>query len=375
VVFPFFEMVWDEEGKVWRQGPCVLVKYRDIEDKAYQRTGPKLSEGGRTVLFGMPLVPAAGRDLVVTEGEFDAMALWQMGLPAVSIPFGAQPAKEGELSESHRRWLEECHAWMERFDCVYLAFDHDKAGQAGARSVAPRVGIERAKILLMPGGYKDGNEALQMGVSEREIAKALRDARGFDPEELKTPMDLLEEIAGEMFPERMGVPSGDELPWTLPFRLRRGEVTVVHGYNVHGKTVLLSYVLAWLAAVKGRRSLIASLEVPGRKLLRNILRQVFGRPRAADEKELRRWVEWQTQFFWVYAHVGQADLKRVLEVWRYGARKYGIEYFMLDSLMMLAGLEGEDYDGQKEVMNQLLELIWNSDMECMSSYVNSMQAE
>jgi twinkle protein len=210
-------------------------------------------------------------------------------------------------------------------------------------------------MLLMPGGYKDGNEALQQGVENAELFCAVRAARGFDPEELKSPLDLLDEIVAEMFPERAGLPTGDELPWAMPMKLRDGEVTVVHGYNSHGKTVLLSFVLEWLAAKFGRRSLIASLEVPPRKLLRNILRQVFGRPRARDEVEARRWVQWEAQFFWVYAHVGEAKLDRVLEVWRYGARKYGIKYFLLDSLMCVAGLQGEDYDGQKDVMNQLLQ--------------------
>lgn len=355
VVFPFFEMVWNEGAKAWRKGQLALVKFRDIENKGYERTGPKLDEGGKSLLFGMPRVPEQGRDLIITEGELDAMSLDQYGLPAVSIPFGAQPAKEGgELSLGHKRWLDECHKWLEHFENIYLAFDRDTAGQVGARQVAPRLGLERVKVLLMPGGWKDANEALKMGATADEIFDATRKARGFDPEELRSPIEMLDEIAAEMFPERYGEPLGDDLPFAMPFKLRPGEVTLVHGYNSHGKTVLLSFLLAWLAAKLGRKALIASLEIPARKLLRNILRQVFGRPRAADEKELRRWVEWQAQYFWAYAHVGQADLDRVLEVWRYGARRYGINYFVLDSLMMVAGLEGEDYDGQKAVMDKLL---------------------
>lgn len=355
VVFPYREMLWRKETKQWARGQCVLIKYRDIDDKAYQRTAPKLSEGGRTILFGMQLVPNEGRDLVITEGEFDAMALFQLGLPAVSIPFGAQPAKDGELSEAHRRWLEECHDWMERFEEVYLAFDNDEAGQAGARSVAPRVGLERVRILLMPGGLKDGNEALQAGVTTHEISQAAREAKGFDPEELKTPLMMLREIYERVFPEKAGTPVGDELPWALPFRLRQGEVTVVHGYNAHGKTVLLSFVLVWLAATHGRRSVIASLEMPSSITFQNLLRQTFGRPCPSDEEELREWLQWLSRYFWAYDHVGEVEVGRLLDVWRYAARKYGVQYFVLDSLMKVAGLEGEDLEGQKDLLNKLLE--------------------
>jgi hypothetical protein len=63
-------------------------KVRSITAKACQLTMPS---GGERGMFGMHTVPADATSVVITEGEFDAMAVRQAtGMYAVSLPNGAR---------------------------------------------------------------------------------------------------------------------------------------------------------------------------------------------------------------------------------------------------------------------------------------------
>ena len=71
-----------------RYGPYIprRIKVRSIEKKSWQRLDPP---GGGFGLFGWHTVPHDATQIIITEGEFDAMAVYQAtGRPAVSLPNG-----------------------------------------------------------------------------------------------------------------------------------------------------------------------------------------------------------------------------------------------------------------------------------------------
>jgi twinkle protein len=69
----------------------------------------------------MTTVSELDRVIVVTEGEFDAMAVHQAtNLPAVSLPNGANSLPQATLS------------FFERFERIYLWLDADSVGQSAA---------------------------------------------------------------------------------------------------------------------------------------------------------------------------------------------------------------------------------------------------
>ena len=81
------------------------------ETKKYMRQSPP---GGTKGLFGYNLVKDTDNVIVVTEGEFDAMAVYQVtGYPAVSLPQGASNLPDVLLP------------YFERFDKIYLWMDND----------------------------------------------------------------------------------------------------------------------------------------------------------------------------------------------------------------------------------------------------------
>ena len=73
-------------------------------------------------LFGQQLF-GKGKSIVITEGEFDALAVWQArpNWPVCSVPNGAQGAKKSLSLQLD---------YLLKFDEIILMFDNDEAGIA-----------------------------------------------------------------------------------------------------------------------------------------------------------------------------------------------------------------------------------------------------
>ena len=109
------------------------LKVRAIEQKAWQRMDPP---GGGWGLFGYHTVPADCKEIVLTEGEYDAMAVWQAtGRPAVSLPNGCRSLPVEVLP------------LLENYEKIYLWMDNDAAGQEGCEKFAKKIGLERTYIV------------------------------------------------------------------------------------------------------------------------------------------------------------------------------------------------------------------------------------
>lgn len=114
---------------------CVRAKVRGAgkENKHFQRFKPS---GGQIGFFGLNLLRPDCKVVVLTEGEFDAMAVFEAtGLPAVSLPNGASNLPTQLI------------AHLERVERVYLWMDNDEAGQLNVESFANKLGLKRTYIV------------------------------------------------------------------------------------------------------------------------------------------------------------------------------------------------------------------------------------
>ena len=77
-------------------------------------------------LFGLTTVGETDKSaIVITEGEFDAMAVYQeTGMPTVSLPNGASNLPVQFLP------------FLERFERIYLWLDSDEVGRNSAEKFA-----------------------------------------------------------------------------------------------------------------------------------------------------------------------------------------------------------------------------------------------
>lgn len=324
-----------------RGGEYINGKYRNVDDKKDMRQ----EAGSEPCLFGWHLIGPRVRRVAICEGEIDAMTLHQLGYPALSVNAGA----------GNHQWIDGEWERLERFSEILLCYDADEAGQKGVREVANRLGLDRCKIVTF-GDYKDANEAFQTEEPSR-FAHWIACAKTFDPEELRQLADFWKEVKASFWPAegkqslypvlKLG---NMDCEW---LEFRPGEVTVWTGYNGHGKSLLLNQVLIGLMIQEERACVFSGEMLPVHQGKR-MAKQLTGidRPSPAYLDAAQAWIQ---DKIWLFNLSDAAKLSRLLEVFKYGYKRYGICHFVIDSLMMLD--VPEDGTGamsaQKEAMRQI----------------------
>lgn len=325
-----------------RDGEYVNGKYRNVDDKKDMR-----QEGGaEPCLFGWNLIDLRQRRVAICEGEIDAMTLHQIGIPAMSANAGA----------GNHQWIDSDWERLDRFSEILLCYDADEAGQKGAREVAKRLGIDRCKIVLF-GRHKDANEAFQAGMEQSEFMHWIACAKTFDPDELRQLSDFWGEVKASFWPaegKQTVNPvlsfNGRDFDW---FEFRHGELTVWTGYNGHGKSLILNQILISVLSF-GERMCVFSGEMVPVQQGRRMAKQLTGIDRPTPSY-LDAAGDWIKDRCWIFNLSETATLDRLLEVFKYGYKRYGIRHFVIDSLMMTDVPEdgAGAMSAQKEAMRKL----------------------
>lgn len=302
-----------------RDGETVNIKYRDIADKR----GMRQEAGAEPCLFGWHLIDPRTRAVAICEGEVDAMTLHQCGIPALSVNAGA----------GNHQWIENDWDRLERFSEIWVCFDDDDAGRKGCGEVIQRLGIERCKPVRF--GAKDANQWLMDGACGEDFHGAISDAKPVDPEELVPVADFFSQVKALLNPPADG-PRYPVLRLGRHeescFEFRPGELSVWTGINGHGKSLMLSQVLIGLME-QGERACVFSGEMPPAQQARRLVRQCAGTAHPT-EGYVDAIGEWVRDRMWLFNVLGSATIARLVEVFRYGAKRYGITHFVIDSLMM-----------------------------------------
>ncbi len=313
---------------------------------------------GTNHLFGLSAVPDDARELVICEGEIDAMTVAMAGFAAVSVPMGAHADSEtGKLNKANE-WIENDWEFLARFDKIRLCMDNDEVGKAAASSLFARLGMARTEIVEIPKGAKDPNEYAALEGLDA-LAEVIRNSKSCDPDMLARARKFEKKLYSRLTRQKGDYP-GYDLPWPFGehFRIRMGETSIVSGYPGHGKTTALDNILVYFAAEYGLKSCIASLEVPTDQTEETLWRIACGRRSLLDEKDneilglFEKSMDFLNENFFFFDSMGVAKVDDVLTVFEYCARKYGAKIFCLDSLMCLDVGE-EDYEKQKNIMSKI----------------------
>ncbi len=328
IIFPFL-----------RGGDPINFKYLKLE----RPNGKKVvrqEKDAEPCLFGWQAVPDTAREVVICEGEIDAMTWHQMGFPALSVWSGA-----GNL-----QWVENEWDRLAVFDKIYLAFDADDAGRAGAQAAVERLGRARCRIVTTP--FKDANECLEKGLDAACFRDVIDAAASLDPKELRDASEYRAAVMAEFFP-----PEGGRRGWATPFdkadniaRFHEAELVLVNGINGHGKTKLTSQIVLSILA-QGGKACIASMEVKAPKLLKAMTIQAT-RHREPSQPFIDQVQDYWRGQLWLFDAVGTVKSEYLLDVFRYARARYGITVFVIDSLAK-CGLDEDDYNGQKRFVEAL----------------------
>lgn len=301
-----------------RDGVLINAKYRNPDDKRDMRQ----EKDAEPCLYGWHLIDPKARQVAICEGEIDAMTLWQAGIPALSVNAGA----------GNHQWIESDWDRLERFSDILVAFDSDEAGQKGANEVIRRLGIVRCRKLVFPA--KDANDWLQAGACGEDFQDAVKTAKPEDPDELRSASSFMDRVKAMFYPADGA--TGDPVlrldsdqPW---FEFRTGELTVWTGYNGHGKSLMLSQILLGLMQ-QGERMCVFSGEMSPERQVKRMAKQASGldRPTPGYLDAIGQWLDGRA---WIFSLIGSATISRLLEVFEYANKRYGIRHFVIDSLMM-----------------------------------------
>ena len=346
-----FHIASDEQGNIvfpfYRDGSLVFVKYRKPR-KHQKGDGPKEWQQKNTepILFGMDMV-ALNKPLIITEGEIDAMSLYEAGCRnVVSVPCGC----------SNMEWINSCWDFLEQFSQIILFGDHDEPGNEMISILMKRLGEDRCMIpgeypqLLMDGKdmgrtCKDANEILY--VYGPEVLSEL--VRACEPAPIRGVLNL----ASIPFVDPTTTP---RISTRIPALdaaiggLGEGGVTVFSGKRGEGKSTLNGQLLL-NAIQQGYKVCAYSGELSAYKFLEWILLQATesryvecrmdprnGKMYPVVSAEIQRRIkEWIDGKFYLFDNAYIDDVCQqdaILKVFTVCARRYGCKLFLVDNLMV-----------------------------------------
>jgi len=234
----------------------IRVKYRGPQKRFYQsKGGDKVFWNGDVILD--PDVQSGSNDLVITEGEIDALSFIEAGYPfVVSVPTGApatvhnedeiDPAKDVAFSYLFKVWDD-----LKAVKSIIIASDNDEPGHCLAEELVRRLGRMRCKFVTYPEGCKDANDVLVKHGPKATI-QLLTQAKPYPVSGLYTLYDLPPE------PELRPLSTG----WDrLDLKVYYPAFMAITGKAGSGKSTWANQMVAQLAYLHNWPVAIASYEM------------------------------------------------------------------------------------------------------------------
>jgi len=321
----------------WRNGQLVNIKFRAIkfEDKKWKWRRIK---GGETSLFHDEIISdKEHKEIFITEAELDCVSLYNSGIKnVVSVTAGAGSFKQ--------EWYER----LERFKKIYLVFDSDVDGQAGAKKIAERLGLDRCFNIELPKSIKDVNkyfwndEKHEENYSLKDFLKLKQLARRFEVRNIMSLKDTLKEIHSDLFLADEDEIYGFETPWSRVNKImggaKKGYLVIVSSPPKIGKT---TFVLNWMLSLSKEDvpTLLYCCEMRGKRLGEKVIAYKnfdFTKPEEITEEQLF-FANDQTKdnVYFGYPVQDKLDLDNVCDDIKNAVKRYGIKFVVFDNLHFL----------------------------------------
>ena len=315
-----------------------------------------------TGLFGESAFKDSGKFITLVEGECDAMAAYELlgsKWPVVSVKSGAAGAA---------RDVKNSLEFLEKFDCVVINFDNDKAGREGAKAVARLLTPSKAKILTMPDDFKDANEMLRA-----KRAQAYIDA--WWGAKLYTPSGVLniseQKLDFNNREQRESIP----YPWAglnkKLYGMRRGELVTLTGGTGLGKSSITRELEHWLITHTKDNVGIIALEEDWRRTVDGIL-SIEANARLYIDQEREQFSEDDlNKYFdniyggenkdrvWIHSHFGITNIDEIFSKLRFLIVGCGCKWVFVDHLHMLVSSmsEGDERRAIDNIMTRLRSIV------------------
>lgn len=279
------------------QGKLCFTKVRTLKKRFHiEPSGQRLQLWNLEMLKDLPSRPT--EPLVITEGEFDALAVLQsVGGYAVSVPNGApsRPTEGAKLVADDKAFSylwgddEKLIPEIDQFDKIIIATDNDGPGLVLRNELAMRIGDARCWFVTYPRNCKDANDALR-NYGAKGVAATIDRAKPMRPGHLVRPSDVPPKLFDTVY--STGWDFMDDR-----IKLVRPELVVVTGIPGHGKGQWVRAMCCHLAETHGFRTAFFAPEDPAHRIKRD-LRKFFLRrsanpifPSKEDEDAAVAWMD------------------------------------------------------------------------------------
>ncbi len=352
-----YGLVSDGSKEVWfpyhnEEGKFCAVKKRSIADKKFFIEGDWKS----TTLFGQQCFTKGGKYVTIVEGEYDALAVFQMlgsKWPVVSIKSGAGGA------------LKDCKAqyeWLNSFENIVVCFDSDEPGQQATNQVASLFG-SKVKVFKPVEGYKDGCDWLLAG-KEKEFIDRWWSAERHMPDGIVAGSSLWDTVSKPLDKAEVSYPF--EGLNKLTYGIRKGELVTVTAGSGLGKSQFLREII-WHILCKTQDNIgLMFLEESVRKTGLSLMSLAANKPlhlpdtEATDEEKKDAFnATLGTDRLYMFDHFGSTNIENIVSRTEEFARAFGCGYIFLDhvSIVVSAQDNGDERKALDRVMTELRTLV------------------
>lgn len=250
-----------------RNGEVLNNKYRTFPEKKFWQDGGVKLVWNEDCLRDETL---SSQPVIITEGEFDALAAVQCGFPrTISVPDGAPATKVGDKESAKYDYLDDLMKLLQGCKEIIIAADGDAVGANLLHDLSIRLGRSRCKWVKYPKDCKDLNDAL-IKYGEKGVKKTIEKAEWVQVDGVYKMSDL--PPPPQFTPVKLGLGFDDN------FKPRLGDFVVVTGIPSHGKSAWVNDLCCHLAEKHGWKSAFASFEQhPQLDHRRNFLRWKNGK--------------------------------------------------------------------------------------------------
>lgn len=311
ICFPFF-----------RNGKLVRLKYRSFSDKKKQRFDV-VSDSETKIPFWNQFNAPTSPHLFITEGEFDCVALTQLGASnCVSLPNGS-----GSVEVTFRNNYE----YLQQYEVIYICFDMDKSGDEAAKKAMSMLPPSKYRKINFP--RKDANDwIMQDSPTPEDFQELVLNAQKVDSKNFLHMKDVDSDFFDEI---NIGISTGWLKLDRLIGGLRLGEITVISADTGAGKTTFCANLMHNVA-VRKAGIWINSYEIHHHTFLRKFASIVLRKPlklQAFDEESKKSFLNWSKNHeCYINIFKDKTDLVTLRKQIELASLAYQAKYILIDHL-------------------------------------------
>lgn len=317
------------------------------------------------VLFGQNLFPAGGKTITVTEGQDDAMAVYEM--------FGSRyPVVSVDSVSGAARQVAEQFEYLNSFEQIVINFDKDEPktkddgtlvypGQEAALAVAGMFPLGKVRILTLADA-KDANDYKIKGWADRYV-KEWWAAPSYTPAGLKLGKDMWDEISAPRNFET--VPYPFDTMNAMTYGIRRSEVVLFTADTGVGKTQVLKEIEHHILSTTDAAIGFLHLEEPNSDTALGLMSITANKPlhlpdvrQEVTDDELRTYYDTivNNDRVVVWDHFGSNSVDEVLAKIRH-MHNLGCTHIVLDHLSIVVSDQSGDERKQLDEISTKLKML------------------